>query len=135
MADNSVWRILVIDDEQDVREVLALTLKDAGYTVQTAEDGLRGLAAVTDFGPHIVVTDVRMPGLDGLQLLERLKRESPRVEVIVATAFAEIDLAVRALRLDASDFITKPIDHEALMIAVERAGERIDDVGEPPGGG
>jgi PAS domain S-box-containing protein len=126
MADNTGWRILVVDDEYDIREVLALSLRDAGYTVQTAEDGVRGLAQVEVFAPHIVVTDVRMPGLDGLQMLEHIKRRSPRIEVIVATAFAEIDLAVKALRLDASDFITKPIDHDTLTVAVERAKERID---------
>jgi len=71
-----------------------------------------------------VITDIRMPGIDGLQVLETLKKKYPDIEVIVATAFGEMDLAIRALQLDASDFITKPISDEALYLALGRAKER-----------
>jgi two-component system NtrC family sensor kinase len=124
MTDNNQWRVLIIDDEEDIREVLALSLTDAGYIIQTAADGLQGMSACQRFDPHIVITDIRMPQLDGLQVLERTKREHPDVEVIVATAFAEMDLAVKALQLDASDFITKPISDNALMVALQRAQHR-----------
>jgi signal transduction histidine kinase/CheY-like chemotaxis protein len=118
------WQIVLIDDEADIREVVALALADAGYAVRAAENGEAGLALCAASAPQIVITDVRMPGLDGLQVLERLKRLHPEIEVIVATAYGEMPLAVRALQLDASDFITKPIDTETLLLALARARER-----------
>lgn len=124
MTSDSQWRVLVIDDEEDIREVLALTLSDSGCRVKTAADGIEGMETCRSFAPHIVITDIRMPRMDGLQVLGRIKTDHPDVEVIVATAFAEIDLAVKALQLDASDFITKPINNDALMIALERARQR-----------
>jgi PAS domain S-box-containing protein len=124
MPPNAEWRILVIDDEPDIREVVGLSLKDAGYAVECAADGQEGVERCRDFDPQIVVTDIRMPRLDGLQVLSHLKQHHPHIEVIVATAFAEMALAIKSLQLDASDFITKPIDHGALMVALDRAKER-----------
>jgi two-component system NtrC family sensor kinase len=118
------WRVLVIDDEEDIREVLNLTLSDAGYDIRTAPDGPTGLTLCRDFSPHLVITDIRMPGMDGLQVLEQVKAGCPEIEVIVATAFGEMELAIRALQLDASDFITKPISDEALYLALKRAKQR-----------
>jgi signal transduction histidine kinase len=118
------WRILLIDDEQDILDVVGLALKDAGYHVSTAPHGQAGLAVCADDPPHIVITDIRMPGISGIEVLARIKERHPPIEVIVATAFAEMDLAVQALQLDASDFITKPIAAEALLVAVERAKQR-----------
>ncbi|MEJ5357335.1 MAG: response regulator [Desulfobacterales bacterium] len=118
------WDIVLIDDEEDIREVTAIALSDAGYAVRTAGDGETGLRLCREAPPQIVITDIRMPGMDGLQVLEQIKRRHPETEVIVATAFGEIDLAVRALQLDASDFITKPIGEEALRMALQRARER-----------
>ena len=116
--------VVVIDDEEDIREVLRMTLSDAGYRVRTAPDGEQGLALCRQSLPQIVVTDIRMPGIDGLQVLEKIKVQWPDVEVIVATAFADMNLAIRALQLDASDFITKPINDEALHLAMRRARQR-----------
>lgn len=118
------WDIVLIDDEEDIREVTSLALADAGYAVRTAADGESGLRLCLEAPPQIVITDIRMPGMDGLQLLEEIKHRLPDTEVIVATAFGEIDVAVRALQLDASDFITKPIGDEALRTALLRAQER-----------
>ena len=118
------WKIVLIDDEEDIREVMAIALQDAGYTVATAGDGETGLMLCDDTSPQIVLTDIRMPGIDGLQVLEALKQKHPDIEVIVATAFGEMDLAIRALQLDASDFITKPISDEALYLALARARQR-----------
>lgn len=125
--DPSEWLVLLIDDEADIRDVTGLALQDAGYAVISAPDGPAGLELCASRHPQLVITDIRMPGMDGLQVLETIKRRHPQIEVIVATAFAEMDLAVRALRLDASDFITKPIDDGALFIALERACERYRD--------
>jgi two-component system, NtrC family, sensor kinase len=118
------WRILLIDDEEDIREVVSLTLADAGFQVETAADGKLGINACRNFQPHVVITDIRMPRMDGIQVLEAIKTNHPDVEVIVATAFAEIAMAIKALQLDASDFITKPIHSDALMVAVQRAQQR-----------
>jgi signal transduction histidine kinase len=118
------WRILLIDDEQDILDVVGLALKDAGYRVSTASHGEAGLASCADDPPHIVITDIRMPGINGIEVLAHIKKRHPTIEVIVATAFAEMELAVQALQLDASDFITKPISAEALLVAVERAKQR-----------
>lgn len=125
MPDQTDWRILLIDDEQDILDVVRLALTDAGYAVATALDGETGLQLCDRNPPHIVITDVRMPGKDGIEVLAAVKRRHPQVEVIVATAFAEMKLAIQALQLDASDFITKPIAADALMVAVERAKQRI----------
>ncbi len=118
------WRILLIDDEEDIRDVVSLSLTDAGFQVQTAADGLLGIKACREFQPHVVITDIRMPRMDGIEVLESLKTHQPDVQVIVATAFAEMDLAIKALQMDASDFITKPIHNDALIVAIERAQQR-----------
>jgi signal transduction histidine kinase len=118
------WTIVLIDDEQDIREVVGIALEDAGYRVFSARDGLAGVKLVQEHMPQIVLTDIRMPVMDGLQVLETLKRDVPETEVIVITAFADMPLAIRALQLDASDFITKPLDHEALHLALRRAMDR-----------
>jgi len=115
---------VVIDDEEGIRRVMRITLEDAGYTVVTAADGPSGLRLCSETSPQIVITDIRMPGMDGLQVLETVKQQFPDIEVVVVTAFGEMDLAIRALQLDASDFITKPIDNDILFIALDRARQR-----------
>lgn len=118
------WRILVIDDEADIREILQMVLEDAGFVVQTAPDGATGLSLCEKSPPHIVITDIRMPGMDGLAVLEQLKSRQPDIEVIVITAFSDMEVAIRALQLEASDFITKPINEAALHVALNRAKDR-----------
>ncbi|MFH2093983.1 MAG: sigma 54-interacting transcriptional regulator [Pseudomonadota bacterium] len=118
------WKIVVIDDEEDIRQVVAIVLADAGYEVATASDGMEGLHLCSQFCPQIVLTDIRMPKMDGLQVLEALKNKQPDIEVIVLTAFGEIKQATRALELDASDYITKPLSDDVLFIALKRAQNR-----------
>jgi two-component system NtrC family sensor kinase len=122
--DTMTWKALVIDDEEGVRKVLSISLSDAGCEVIAAADGMEGLRLFRDMSPQIVLTDIRMPGMNGLDLLQKLKTEEGDKEVIVITGFGDMDLAIRALQLDASDFITKPIHHDALMVALNRAKER-----------
>ena len=124
MEDNREWKVVFIDDEADIREVIDITLADAGYRIWSAEDGEAGIRLSRRVTPQIVITDVRMPRMDGIQVLETLKRTLPDTEVIVATAFGEMDLAIRALQLDASDFITKPLNDDALHMALARAKSR-----------
>jgi len=118
------WRILFIDDEEGIRKVMSILLSDAGYDVLTAADGEAGIQLCRENSPQIIITDIRMPGMDGIEVLKKIKEEDPNREVIVVTAFGEMEYAVRALRLDASDFITKPINDDALFVALERAKER-----------
>ena len=124
MAAITEWEIVIIDDEEDILDILSLALKDVSLHVSVARDGASGLKVCEEKSPQIVITDIRMPVMDGLQVLETLKKISPEIEVIVATAFGEIDIAIRALQLDASDFITKPINTKELHLAVNRAQER-----------
>lgn len=124
MARPIDWKIVLIDDEEDIRDVMTLNLEDAGYKVAAAQDGEAGLRLCEKLSPQIIITDIRMPKMDGLQVLEAAKKQDPHVEVIVATAYGEMDLAIRALQLDASDFITKPINDQALHLALKRAEDR-----------
>ncbi|MGD9336685.1 MAG: PAS domain S-box protein [Syntrophobacterales bacterium] len=118
-------KILVIDGDQDTREFLNTFLKSDGYTVFTAEDALGGLEIFARENPAIVFTDMDIPGLDGLELLKRVKGQNPDVQVIFVTDRAETDLAVQALQLEASDFISKPISNQRLMDALLRVKERL----------
>ena len=124
MEHSKPWKIVLIDDEEDIREVLSIVLEDAGYSVTTASDGASGLKLCEDIHPQIIITDIRMPKMDGIQVLEAVKKNYPDIEVIVVTAFGEIELAVKALQLDASDFVTKPVDEDVLMVSIKRAQQR-----------
>jgi signal transduction histidine kinase len=124
MTADIAWKIVLIDDEEDIREVMSLALTDKGFEVLTAAEGQAGIRLCRQAAPQIVITDIRMPGMDGIQVLEILKKSFPEIEVIVATAYGEMDLAIRALQLDASDFITKPIGGDALDLALKRAQDR-----------
>src|SRR5215470_10292239 len=112
--------ILVADDEPGVRESLAEILRDAGYVVQTAADGTAALKALdeNDFG--VVVTDLRMPGADGLAVLRRARDISPQTMVLVMTAHGTVDTAVDALRAGAADYILKPVVFDDLLAKVDR---------------
>lgn len=118
------WKVLIIDDEEGIRKVMSITLADAGYEALTAADGENGIRLCREKSPQIVITDIRMPRMDGIDVLKQIKEEDPDKEVIVVTGFGEMELAIRALQLDASDFITKPINDEAVLVALERAKER-----------
>jgi two-component system response regulator PilR (NtrC family) len=112
--------ILVADDEPGVRESLAEILRDAGYTVQTAADGTAALKALDDHDFAVVVTDLRMPGADGLAVLKRAREISPQTLVLVMTAHGTVDTAVEALRSGASDYLLKPVAFDDLLAKVER---------------
>ena len=117
-------KVLLIDDDPGILKVMTIALEDEGYTVISANDGESGIDLCASDSPDVVVTDIRMPGIDGIEVLRRIKEMDPDREVIVATAFSDINYAIRALQLDASDFIIKPISEQALMVALKRAQER-----------
>jgi signal transduction histidine kinase len=124
---SETWKILVIDDEPDVRDIMAISLEDAGYEVFCAPDGETGLAMLTARSPQILITDIKMPGMSGLEVLEKAGQLRPDTQVIVTTGFADIKKAVTALQHDASDFITKPVDDTTLHLALKRAMQRYRD--------
>ena len=121
MAD----RILIVDDEEDIRVVLKISLSDLVYEVYTAENGEEALRIIEEVTPPIVLTDIRMPVMDGIELLRKIKQEDPETEVIMITGHGDMDLAIESLKHEATDFITKPIKDEVLEIALKRANERI----------
>jgi len=118
-------KLLVIDDEASTRELLKLSLESDGYTVFVAEDGPKGLEIFARENPPVVLTDIKMPGMDGIEVLKRVKEQNPDSEVIVITGHGEMNLAIQALQLEASDFINKPISDEGLAVALRRAEEKI----------
>ena len=118
-------KLLLVDDEEGIRKVLQISLTDMGYTVYTAPDAAQALKVFKEKNPPIVLTDIKMPGIDGVELLRRIKREDPDAEVIMITGHGDMDLAIRSLKNEATDFITKPINDDILEIAVRKAKERI----------
>jgi signal transduction histidine kinase len=118
-------KILLVDDEEDIREVVHLSLADMGYQVLEAEDGDEALRIFQKVQPPIVLTDIKMPNMDGIELLQKIKRENPETEVIMITGHGDMDLAIKSLKYEATDFITKPINVNVLEIAMQRACDRI----------
>jgi DNA-binding response OmpR family regulator len=115
-------RILIIDDEENIRRVTRLTLQAAGYEAGEAADGERGLEAFGDGSSwDAVLLDQRMPGMDGLETLRHIKDRQPGARVIMATAYASIELAVDAMKLGATDFVRKPMTPEIVRNAVAAA--------------
>ena len=114
--------ILIIDDEEHIRQMMRLTLEAGGYAVGEARDGQEGLNVYGDGSAWDgVVLDQRMPGMDGLETLRRMKAGNPRARIVMATAYASIELAVDAMKLGASDFVRKPMTPETLRNAVAAA--------------
>lgn len=123
--------ILIVDDDSSVRRVMQMQLTEAGYDVKPAANGNEALRILLESHPKLVITDLRMPELDGIELLRRIAENEIETTVIMITAFGSIETAVQAMRLGAYDYITKPIDYDALLVAVHRAMERqslIDEV-------
>jgi DNA-binding NtrC family response regulator len=116
--------ILVVDDDASVRRVVQMQLAEAGYEVQLATGGNEALRMLLEQRPKLLITDLRMPDLDGIELLRRIADDEIQTTVIIVTAFGTIETAVQAMRLGAYDYVTKPIDYEALLLAVHRAMER-----------
>ncbi len=119
-------RILVVDDEANARNALAELLEEGGYTVSTAADGRTALLQMEQVDPDVVLTDLKMPGMDGLSLIERGRQRSPHATFIVMTAFATIDTAVQAIKLGAESYLTKPLEFDAVTALVDRALERTE---------
>ncbi len=117
--------LLLVDDEEGIRKILGITLMDKGYDVHVASNAEEALRLFKEIQPGIVVTDIKMPGMDGIELLRRIKAQNAETEVIMLTGHGGIELAIKSLKLEATDFITKPINDDVLDIALKRARERI----------
>lgn len=115
--------ILAIDDDDSLRRVVEYNLMEEGYRVITAADGPSGLEAYQREAVDVVLTDIRMPGIEGIELLARLKAMQPELPVIMLTAFGTIDSAVEAMRLGAFDYLTKPFSRDQLRASVRKALE------------
>ncbi len=115
------FRLLVIDDEKNIREGLQLALEDDGYEVDIASDGIIGLEKALNDEVDLIITDLRMPGISGEEILRKVITETPGVPVIVLTGHGTVETAVKAMRIGAYDFLTKPVDLERLSLLVKRA--------------
>ena len=117
-------RILVVDDEARMVDLIRRELEDHGYSVTTAGDGPSALELMESGDFDLVITDLRMPGMDGLDLLKRARERFPRTEIVLMTAYASAQTAVKAMKEGAYDYLTKPFEMDELLIMVERIGER-----------
>ncbi len=112
--------ILVVDDESSARTGLVELLRDEGFSVRGAADAFKALGQLDDWTPDLVITDVHMPGMDGIALMQRLRERLGHVGVVVMTAYSTVEKAVEAMRLGADDYLTKPLNIEELLVVVER---------------
>lgn len=117
-------KVLVIDDEKPTLSMFNLFLTAYGYDVSVAQDGEKGLEMFNTLSPDIVFTDIKMPGIDGLEVLRRIRQESPDTQVIIITGHGDMEKALEAMDLNASDFINKPVERKALNSALVRAEKR-----------
>ena len=116
--------ILVVDDDRELLRVLERTLKGAGYNVIARGDAETGLARVKESAPDLVITDLMLPGRDGIELLRDIKAIAPQVGVLLITAHASLERAVEAMRFGAHDFLEKPFERNRLLLTVQRAIEK-----------
>jgi two-component system, NtrC family, response regulator AtoC len=119
-----VRRVLVVDDEENLRVVLRTLLRRHGYEVETASSGEEALGLVDSFGPDVVLTDVRMPKMGGLDLLSTLKAKGNDATVIVMSAYGNMDLALDAMKAGAYDYVQKPFKPDEVVLALRKAEER-----------
>jgi two-component system response regulator FixJ len=119
MSDNPL--ISVVDDDASMRKSLAFMLQSAGFRVATYESAMAFMDALPHIGTGCVVTDIRMPGMDGIELLRRIRNCGRDIQVVVMTGHGDVPLAVEAMKLGALDFIEKPLDHAILVTTIRAA--------------
>ncbi len=134
-------RILVVDDDTAARSALTELLRDEGYQVRSAADGYKALGQLDEWPPDLVITDVNMPGMDGIELMRKIREKVDAVGVVVMTAFGSVENAVEAMQRGADDYLTKPLHFPELMVvvgrvldhyALRRENERLRDALEHP---
>jgi len=117
-------RILIVDDESNARAALAEILREEGYATETAADGFKALGKLEEFSPDVILTDLKMPGLDGISLMDKVRAASPGTAFVVMTAFGTISNAVEAMKKGAENYLLKPLDMDTLGAVIERAMEK-----------
>ena len=116
-------KILVIDDDQSIRKTITSYLKKQNYEVLSADNGIKGIEIAKNELPDLVITDIRMPGADGFEVLKNVKEIDPHIHVIIITAFDDMNSTVKAMQLGAYDYIEKPLEIDNLKITIQRALE------------
>ena len=116
-------KILVVDDNKYIRFSLSSLLKKSGYEPLTVEDGFRALREVKQRKPSLVILDMKLPGLDGMNILEEIKKINPNLPVIMLTAYENLKTAMHAQKLGAYDFINKPFDNDEIIRKIKQATE------------
>ena len=119
-------RILVVDDDESLRWVTQAQLQQTGYQVDAAANGKEALEKIQETPPDLVITDLMMPGMTGVELLRNIRADSPEIIVILVTAFGTVENAVEAIKAGAYDYITKPVNMEELRLIVGRGLEHLD---------
>ncbi len=117
-------RILIVDDESNARAALSEILREDGFATETAADGFKALGKLDEFAPDVILTDLKMPGLDGIAFMEKARAASPGTVFVVMTAFGTISSAVDAMKKGAENYLLKPLDPETLGAVVDRAMEK-----------
>ncbi|MEW5747094.1 MAG: sigma-54 dependent transcriptional regulator [Nitrospirota bacterium] len=117
--------IVVIDDEQRQRDIIRTILEDEGYEVRTASSAEEGLELISALGPDVVITDLKMSGMSGVQLLDAIPDDTVKPAVVIMTAYGTITSAVEAMRKGAFDYLTKPLEKDGIIITVKKAMERM----------
>ena len=126
------YKVLIVEDDKDALQQLARTVRKEDFEVFEANDGEEGLKRFEEELPDIVITDLKMPGISGMEVLHTIKRTSPHTQVIVITAFGKIDTAILAIREGAIDYIKKPIDLNLMLLALGRAKEKLNKLNKQP---
>ena len=116
-------KILIIDDDKSIRQTLSNYLKKKNYEIFSAENAFKGFDAVKAYHPDLIISDIRMPGMSGLELLEKIKEFDPHVNVIILTAYDDMQSTIKAMQIGAYDFIEKPLELERLKTSIKRALE------------
>jgi DNA-binding NtrC family response regulator len=119
----ALYRILIVDDERSQREILAGSLEKEGYSVDTAESGFEAIKLCEDIYFEVALIDLKMPGMDGIELLKKLKEINPEIQVIIMTAYGTIETAVEAMKLGAYHYVNKPINLDELKLNVKKSLE------------
>ena len=129
---NSHNSVLIIDDDIKLCNVLSLVINKAGYTTYTANDGRTGIEMLHKESPAVVVLDLRMPGMDGIEVLKQIKKISSETPVIIITAYSRVQSAVEAIKLGAYDYLSKPFDNDEIVITVQKGYQRKGDAAGNP---
>jgi len=125
--------VLIIDDQESIRLFLAATLEAKGYRVSSAGDGSEGLSLAAEGQPDLVLLDLRLPDIDGFEVLARLKNDRPDIKVVILTSYGRAEAAAEAMRLQAFDFVTKPVNLDHLLVVIHRGLQGVEGQTGQPG--